>query len=239
MNDTQFLERAHANPHDDSPEFLQAVAGNPQRLALVEELKAFDSSLRSVLESVQAPEQLKPSLLDIPGRAGAAANDSFWRRNIRYAAVLVVAVGVLAIVMPGDASSLEDVVFRHLYSELSFLDDDTPIALAEVNAIMNTRVGSMFYDSAEMEGLTINHTQDCWVDFENGVRGVHMVVKGNNGPVTVMIIANTPIDQEIPIQDERFSGVITPVRRGNMVVIGEKEESIRQYSTMLAANINW
>ena len=54
-----------------------------------------------------------------------------------------------------------------------------------------------------------------------------------------MVIPNEPIGGQIAISDDRFEGVITPTPGGNLVVIGEKEESIQQYSTMLAANITW
>jgi hypothetical protein len=65
------------------------------------------------------------------------------------------------------------------------------------------------------------------------------VLKGNVGQVTVMMIPNDPIDTETTISDERFVGMITPTAHGNLVVVGEKDESIQMYSNMLAANINW
>jgi hypothetical protein len=245
MNEQQFSERAHANPHDDSAEFLKAAASSPERQQLVEELKQLDSDLRANLESVSAPESLKQTLLDIPegtlhpDTEAVAANDSFWRRNAQYAAGLVIAVGVLAIFMQDQADPMEDLVFSHIYSEIEFLDDDTPVALSEVNTVMNNRVGSEFMQSTDMENLNINVTEDCWVDIENGVQGVHMVVQGDVGPVTIMVLPNTPVSQDMEISDARFDGMISAMPGGNLVVVGEKEESIERFSTMLAANINW
>ena len=167
MNEQQFSERAHANPHDDSGEFQEAAASSPERQQLVEELKQFDSDLRANLESVSAPDSLKRALLDIPESTlhpdieVAAANYSFWRRNAQYAADLVIAIGVLAVFMQGEASPMEDMVFSHIYSELEFLDDDTPLALAEVNNVMSSHVGSEFLQSADMENLNINVIENC------------------------------------------------------------------------------
>ncbi|MFT5320689.1 MAG: hypothetical protein ACI934_000831 [Pseudohongiellaceae bacterium] len=245
MNDQLFNDSAHANPHDDSPEFLEAAAQSPERQALLIELKALDSFLKSGLSAVSAPDHLKQRLLDIP--AGtlhpdtnvSAANDSFWRRNAQYAAGLVIALGVLALMLPGKVNPMEELVFNHIYTELSFLNDDTPIPMAVVNNIMNARIGTGFLQSPEMDKLEIDVTEDCWVDLQNGVQGVHMVVKGNVGQVTVMMIPNDPIDTETTISDERFVGMITPTAHGNLVVVGEKDESIQMYSNMLAANINW
>ena len=96
-----------------------------------------------------------------------------------------------------------------------------------------------FLQSPDMSNIEIDVSEDCWVDFQNGVKGVHIVMKGNVGQITVMVIPNEPIGGQIAISDDRFEGVITPTPGGNLVVIGEKEESIQQYSTMLAANITW
>lgn len=245
MNDELFNQRAHANPHDHSPDFIAARGESPEREALVDQLRAFDASLKAGLESVSVPDGLKQRLLDIPEGAlhpdtgVAAANDSFWRRNFHYAAGLLIAIGVLAISLQSNSRPLESLVLSHIYAELPFLDDETPITLAEANQFMSDYVGKVFIESGDMENVTINFSKDCWVDFDNGVKGVHLVMKGNAGPLTVMVIPNTPVDHETAIEDERFNGMITPTPGGNLVVVGEKNESIQQYSTMLAANINW
>jgi len=172
MNDQLFNERAHANPHDDSPEFLEAIAQKPERQALLVELKALDSFLKSGLSAVTAPDHLKQRLLNIPEGTlhpdtnVSAANESFWRRNVQYAAGLVVALGLLALMLPGKVNPMEELVFNHIYSELSFLDDDTPIPMAVVNNIMNSQVGIGFRQSPEMNSLEIDVTEDCWVDIQ-------------------------------------------------------------------------
>ena len=245
MNDQELQERAHANPHDDSPEFTEALAGNPEREQLLAQLKAFDAELKAGLESVSPPEGLQQALLDIPEGSlhpdteVSAANDSFWRRNFKYAAAVLLAVGIIGILQQEDINPMEEMVFNHIYSELEFLDDDTPLTLDDVNAIMAQRVGSQFASSEEMASLEINVTEDCWVDFEQGIQGVHMVMTGDMGAVTVMVIPSTPLEDEMSIADDRFEGLISPAPGGNIVVVGEKQESLSRYSNMLAANINW
>jgi len=239
MNDQQFHERAHANPHDDSAEFLQAVAESDQRQQLVAELKRFDDELKSGLESVSAPASLKQALLDIPDEP-VAANDSYWRKYSAIAATVIIAIGIAAIMLQSPADSpMEDMVFSHIYSELPFLEDETPVSLDDVNTLMVTWVGSDFTTSEDMQNLKINFMKDCWVDFANGVQGFHLIMKGDAGPVTVMVIPNSPLEADVAISDERFVGLIHPTSGGNLVVVGEKEEPIEQFSSMLAANINW
>ena len=173
-----------------------------------------------------------------PG-AGAAANESFWGHGFRYAAGLIIALAAVVLFLQDGANPLEAVVFNHIYSELNFLEDDSTLTLSDVNIVMAARTGREFQNSADMQNLKIHVTEDCWVDFENGVQGVHMVMDGNVGAVTVMVIPNTPVEEELEISDERFEGLISPTPGGNLVVVGEKAEAIRNYSTLLAANINW
>lgn len=245
MNEQQFLERAHANPHDDSAEFLQALAGNPKRQQLVNDLKRFDEALSVSLSAVSAPASLRQALLDIPegmlhpDTEVSAANDSFWRRNAAIAATLAFFIGVAALIFEQPANPMADMVFSHLYSEIDFLDDDSPVSLQDVNSMMVSWVGTDFASSDEMKRLQINLGKDCWVDFANGVQGFHLIMKGDVGPVTVMVIPNSPLAEDVSISDDRFEGIIHPTRGGNLVVVGEKEESIQQFSNVLAANINW
>ena len=245
MNDQEFQERAHANPHDDSPEFLEAAANSPERQQLVDELKQLDAELGATLGAVEAPTGLKQALLEIPEGAlhpdteVAAANDSFWRRNVQYAAGLVIAIGVAAIVMQGPANPMEQMVLSHIYYEIEFLDSNAAVAMDDVNAVMTDLVGTTFMDTEAIADLDITFTEDCLIDPENGIQGVHMIVQGDVGPVTVMVLPNTPVEEEIAIADDRFEGMISPAPGGSLVVVGEKQESIQQFSNLIAANISW
>ena len=75
MNEQEFLERAYANPHDDSQEFLEAVAANTKRQQMLDEIQAMDIGLKSCLKSVAAPAGLKRKIarhsrFGLPERAG-------------------------------------------------------------------------------------------------------------------------------------------------------------------------
>ena len=58
MKDQQFNERAHANPHDDSTEFLEAAASSPERQQLVVELDLMGiKRCLGVEHGLQEPDQ--------------------------------------------------------------------------------------------------------------------------------------------------------------------------------------
>lgn len=247
MNDLEFEQRATVNPFDDTPEFLAAVQENLDRQRLVDELKAFESDMAQAVSSVNAPASLKQKLLDVPLEdtsvnspplTKTAANDSFvWtKRLLPVAACLLLTIGIAMNYWPSQKSELELEIFAHIYYEAAFLDIKTEIPMSDVNQKMFDTLGVEFEDTPELENLQVHVAGECWVAKENAI---HMVMEGNAGALSVIMLPNSPLKEEVSISDDRFEGLITPTPGGNLVVVGEKGEAISQYSYLLASNISW
>jgi len=56
---------------------------------------------------------------------------------------------------------------------------------------------------------------------------VHMVLQGENGSVTVLLMPGEQIDTRNPVDNGRFSGVIAPTRYCSMAIVGEDGEDLR------------
>ena len=57
-------------------------------------------------------------------------------------------------------------------------------------------------------------------------RGAHLVVRGDDGPVSVLIMPEAELQQEIEFKTTNISGVIAPCPRGSIAVVGYVEEPI-------------
>lgn len=68
---------------------------------------------------------------------------------------------------------------------------------------------------------------------------MHLVITGETGPVSMMIVPTEVVDTEVPINDDRFSGFAMPVRGGTLVVMGNHQEPLRKYVNMIDDSINW
>lgn len=245
MNDQQFHERLLANPEDSAADLLAALHGRPDREALRAEVRAFEQTLRRELQAVSVPADLRQKLLD-PARLQAAtparhwfaaANaDSFVRRALPVAACLLIALGIVWYDGLRNNAELEQEIFDHVYREAAFLERDQVLALAQVNSLMGTIVGASFDASDEMQQLEVTYADDCWIARHISF---HLIMKGKNGAVSVMMIPNSPVSSEFDIGDERFQGLVTPTSGGNLVVIGEKQEAIREYQDLLSHNLHW
>ena len=253
MNDLEFRQRALANPRDDSPEFLAAARQSAERRRLLEEVRAFEERLQSTVHGVEAPAGLRQRLRDpgalasAPGTGGdglAAGGEggyfrhpSLWARALPAAACLLVVLGLVIGFWPRDRadSEFEQEVFSHLYREINFLDMNNEVGLPDVNELM-AAVGGRFEDTGGTRALEVQVADDCWIARRYSA---HLVLKGRRGAVTVMVVPNAPVKKERVIADARFKGVITPTDKGNLVVIGEKDESLERYRDLLADSFSW
>jgi hypothetical protein len=245
MNDQQFHERLLANPEDNTSDFLAALHDRPDREALRAEVRGFEQQLRHELLAVSAPPELRQKLLDPVAleaaghgsRWFAAANaDSFMRRALPVAACLLVALGIVWFNGLRSNAQLEQEIFDHVYREAAFLERDQVLALTQVNSLMGAIVGASFEPGAEMDQLEVTYADDCWIARHISF---HLIMKGKKGAVSVMMIPNSPVSSEFGIGDERFQGLVTPTSGGNLVVIGEKQEAIREYQDLLSHNLHW
>lgn len=204
---------------------------------------AFEARLQAGLNAVQAPAGLQERLLQIPdqvlnaapARVEAANESQFLRRLLPAAAALLVAIGIGLYYEPDLNAALASEIFGHIYLEEPFYGEGEVLAMAEVNARLQPVTG----DSLPADGsavLEVTFAKDCYIAKK---RTMHLVVKGSTGPVNVMMIPDQVVDSEVTISDQRFSGLMTPASGGTLVVVGNKQEPIREYRDLVAAQLEW
>ena len=65
------------------------------------------------------------------------------------------------------------------------------------------------------------------------------LLKGEQGPVSVIVINNSPVQVEHLIRDQRFNGLVVPANEGNMILAGEQGEILEQLKQMVADSMEW
>ncbi|MDT8398304.1 MAG: DUF3379 family protein [Pseudomonadales bacterium] len=266
MNDSEFKQRAYADPQDNSPEFLAALAEQPEREAFLASLQAFNMRLCEGLTSIPVPEGLRERLLDpeslasrSASRTGGAGGQAggvlvsrpwLWQKALPIAASLLIAVGLVFFslpqqqqqqVEPGNLSASEQTlareVFGHIYAEIDFLDMNDHLSIAALNQKMSLyEVGGHLGENPVSHNLDVKVAEDCWVAQQYSM---HMVIAGEKGPVTIFMIPSAIARSTMSISDSRFDGIVSPTPKGNLVVVGEKQESIGRYVNLIASNMEW
>lgn len=235
MNDKDFEQRLYCDPWDKSPEFMAALEEDSARQALTLEARNQDRQLL-----VNVPEGLKEKLLGIPAQEAQtdkkqpAVRTWTWQKVMPLAACLLLALSLSLYYWPNPTDEISREVFSHIYSELLMLEEDKNIELSTVNEHLASFGGKLKVSpTPEVE---VSDMKDCQVA---RVYSLHLVVKTTTGPVSVLFMSNAPFDEEFPIQDPRFVGIVSPTPRGNLVIVSEKREGITEAKNLMASNLVW
>jgi hypothetical protein len=247
MNDLDYVSRLWANPKDSSAEFLAATAESDERRQLRRRAQAFEGLLLRVMHAPEAPANLAVNLLALASSSDTdtsniniterAANDArFWQRLLPLAAGLVLFLGLALRNQPAIQDELSQQIFGHVYAEGRFLEVSDVVSLDSVNTRMQQAMGAQLAASPATKQLQVRFAKDCWIA---KAVAMHMIIRGETGPVSMMMIPKTVVTTERAIADHRFSGFITPVAGGTLVVLGNPQEPVRKYVDLLSSSIKW
>tara|TARA_R110002167_G_scaffold14659_2_gene59105 strand:+ start:830 stop:1576 length:747 start_codon:yes stop_codon:yes gene_type:complete len=246
MDDLEFRRSAFAEPQSQDPEFLAAAQSSPERTALLLQLQALDARVSAAAQSVPVPSGLADRLkaLEEPAANDAVVeNKSKARRYIAVAASLVVAIGL--ILSPGlitarpSASDLKfhDEVIGHVYREVARYDTKREDAsIVQINSVLE-EAGGHLRNEERIKQMHIKFANGCNIA-SNG-KGAHIVLDGEKGSVSVMVVHNSPVTTTFDVNDSRFAGKIIPFGEGNLIIVGEKDEPLDKYQAMISEAFEW
>ena len=257
MDKSEFESRVFANPDDNEKDLLDAIQEDPQRQQLVDEVRKFDRQLKESLNDVPLPEglaaRLKTVVNDVdkawePAVETAADNVvPFPRRQpLRFAAiaaVLVIAVGIsYNSLFPGGQPNAAELAFGrqvidHVYMELAEIEAPQDEIDFQVVTQAIGGVGASLNSQQAVVELSISFAKPCIVIPQNS--SAHLVMDGSFGAVNVIVVNNTPVSKEFKFSDDRFEAVVIPLENGNLILVGEKQESLGDYRRMVADNTSW
>ncbi|MEX2131593.1 MAG: DUF3379 family protein [Pseudohongiellaceae bacterium] len=249
MDKEEFVTRVFANPYDEDPDFLDASKSHSERQTLINEVRAFDRRMRKTMHEVPIPDGLANRLKSrIHGEVSESAKNSNWfvnrfvNRWYAMAAVLVLTVGLTlsAVFIPSGPTETEVAmgqgIIRHVIAETADFTGTDSVNFSRVNQVMAT-VGGRMQDNALTRELNITFAKQCLV--LPGEIGAHFVMRGDEGVVNIIIMQDSLIDREFEVEDDRFSGMASPMGSGSVILIGDSMAGLENYRNMLAANIDW
>lgn len=239
MNCEQFEQTVLAEPNTDAPECAEHARECADCRGLQDKALKLNERLKQVM-AVSVPESLRAQMPEMATLDGQAASDTnvvsldTKRRKPRFAAptwavaacVALVAVFVLRQQESVDATSNADTlaltaeVIEHLAPEIGSMRlVDSQVPTTKLDAVL-TPAGAQF------DGVpgVISYAKSCLI---NGKLVPHLVVQGENGPVTVLLMPGESVDGPVSIMRDGLEGVILPVGDGGSVaIIGRDRASV-------------
>lgn len=234
MNCTDVQAALAASPaFDDESGHLQDCADCE---AYQNDLQSLDQRIRLAME-VDVPSLSLPELpeLDTSNVSTLPA-----RRRMTAPAWFAVAATVALAVFVGlqvggpeiNGYSLADEVLAHVDHEpAALLPSSTPVDDNKLQRVVPQSVASMNHEA----GL-ITFAETCPI---NGNPIPHLVIQGERGPITILLLPEEKIDAAISLDGENVHGSILPVGDGSVAIIGTRDEQLENVKRSVMNSVAW
>lgn len=231
MNCEHHIEAITQDPSYDDAHLSECAACRDYR----DEMRALDARLVSALE-IPAPTLEMPDLPEIDTSNVTALP----RRRFSAPQWLAVAATITVVAVLGFRTlgvdhtypTLADEIIAHLDHEPYALRvTDTPVTDRRIARVVPANVATMDHSA----GL-ITYAQSCVI---NGKTVPHLVVQGENGPITILLMPEEMVSGPQSVMGESINGVIFPVGDGSIAIIGEDGENLERIERDVRDSVNW
>ena len=82
----------------------------------------------------------------------------------------------------------------------------------------------------------ITYAQPCVI---NGKDVPHLVIQGEHGPVTILLMPSERVAEATPIDGDSVKGVILPFGKGSIAIIGDREELLEPIQKNVLNSVTW
>lgn len=156
---------------------------------------------------------------------------------IGLAAGLAVAVflGTRFIAPDVEPGSLASQVIAHMDHEQESRQV-TSIAVSE--QVLDNVIGAAV-STMDTGGALVTYARSCII---NGKTVPHLVIQGEGGPITLILMAEETVDGAIPLSGQEVHGVIVPVDDGSIAIIGAQAEQLKEIAAIrprLVGSVKW
>lgn len=133
---------------------------------------------------------------------------------------------------PTEFPSLAEEILAHL--------DHEPRSLRPTNsAVSERRLASVVRDdiaTIDNDFGLITYAQSCVI---NGKTIPHLVIQGEKGPVTILLMPDEMIESAIALDGKGVNGVILKIGGGSVAIVGERDEQLNQIEQRVIDSVEW
>ena len=208
-----------------------------------DEIQALHARIAAAL-AIDVPPLRMPKLPPIESAASASVVDLHAERpgKANLPTWIGLAAGLAAALFFGTRLLAPDVSTPSLARQvIAHMDHEqesrqvTSVAVSE-EALRNV-IGS---DISTIDtGILVTYARSCVI---NNKTVPHLVIQGEDGPVTLILMPEETVDAAVPLSGENVHGVIVPVGSGSVAIIGEHAEQLNEIDTIgqrLVVSVTW
>ena len=200
------------------------------------QLKALDLKIAKALQ-IDVPELVMPELPDVETENVSAlparkrSTTPLWFALVATV-VLAMSIGLRWSGVFVTYDSLAEEVLAHVDHEpwaLRVTDEPIPDEHL-LRAIPATQ--AVF----ERGNSLVTYATSCKI---NGKQVPHLVIQGAHGPVTILLMPEEPLAEATPLEGVNVHGIILPVGRGSIAIIGDREEALEPIQEDIIDSVTW
>lgn len=228
-----YKERIAADPWQESDDDHASQCASCRDFR--EQMRVLDRKIALAM-TVPVPKLKMPELADIDSsNVSTLASRRMTAPAWLAVAATVVIAAVLGFRMLGSEltyPSLADEIVAHLEHEPYALRvTDKAVSEKRLARVVPSNVMTM---NAPI-GL-ITYAQSCVI---NGTKVPHLVIQGERGPVTILLMPEQMVDGPQSITGQSIDGVILPVGNGSIAIIGETGEDLQRIQNNVKSSVTW
>lgn len=198
-------------------------------------LKALDLKVARALQ-IDVPPLVMPELPDIDENVATLPVRRRSKAPIWFALAATVVLGLsIALRMSPmfeEYETLADEVLAHLDHEPGALRvTEVPVTDRRLKRAVPASLAVF-----DREATLITYANPCII---NGKRVPHLVIQGQHGPVTILLMPEEKVDETTPLDGNAVHGVILPVGDGSIAIIGPREEILEPIQENVRASLTW
>ena len=179
----------------------------------------------------ELPEVSADNVTSLPVRSRKRSKGPIW---FAIAATVVLATSI-SLRMSGffvSYDTLAEEVLAHLDHEPGALRvTTTPVSDKRLARVVPASTAHF-----DRESSLITYAQTCVI---NGKRIPHLVIQGERGPVTILLMPDERIDAATPLDGQSIQGVLLPVGDGSIAIIGDREEALGPIQEEVLQAVTW
>lgn len=234
MNCLEFRRRLMIDPFCKDEDLHEHEAKCPDCANFARDLRAQETRMRALLREVSPPEGLAERV-QLAARFEENTNTrQRWWYAIAASVLLVIGVSMISVwttSMERSDIALAQSVIHHIEDEANHLREAQPVSDGRLKWVFNRFGAELAADIGQ-----VNFAAECLMRKKNGV---HLVLPGEVGPITVFFMPGEQAASTIEVAAGRFQGEIVPTDWGSIAVVGEKGETLSGKGERLAAAVRW
>lgn len=183
---------------------------------------------------VEVPENLDSRIVLRRSIHQHKAARSRWTYGLAMAASLLLVVGVVTRIGPGHSlDPLSAELVAHVSHDPHGLVATSPVRTVALNDVLGG-IGAVLPAD---ERYTVTYASPCVMANE---RGAHLVLAGDDGPITVMLVPHqSPPEHSGILKSGPYSGIVVATQRGSMAVFAPREETALRMAHRLNQKLTW